>query len=247
MAGDLLAESAIALLLAGAGVFAGGLVRGATGFGGALVMVPVLAAVFTPAASVALVLLVEAAGYADLLRHAGGRIQWRQIAPLTAASVVAVPLGVYLVTQVPPALMARVIGGCIVVLALAMLTGWRYAGAPDWPATLGVGLLSGVLDGLAGTPGPPVALFLYGGPHAAHTVRDNLVGYFLVLDLATVAAFALEGTLSVQLLWLALGFLPVSILANWMGVRLARRLPEPLVRRGALGLVVVLGAALLLK
>ncbi len=247
MAGELLAESAVTLLVTGAGVFAGGLVRGATGFGGALVMVPVLATVSTPAATVALVLLIEAAGYTDMLRHVGPRIQWRQIAPLTAAAVLAVPLGVYAVTHVQPAPMARAIGGCIVVLAGVLLTGWRYAGQPGWPATLGVGVVSGVLDGLAGIPGPPVALFLYGGPQAAQAVRDNLVGYFLVLDLATVAAFAVQGTLRWELLWLGLAYLPVSILANSLGVRLARRLPEPLLRRMALGLIVVLGAALLLR
>ena len=36
------------LLVTGGAVFLGGLVRGATGFGGALVMVPLLATVTTP-------------------------------------------------------------------------------------------------------------------------------------------------------------------------------------------------------
>ena len=95
--------------------------------------------------------------------------------------------------------------------------------------------------------GPPVALFLYGGPYVARTVRDNLVGYFLLLDVATLVAFAIEGTLRAELLWLGLGSMPVSIVANWIGVWLARRLPETPLRRLALLVVVVAGASLLLR
>jgi len=237
----------VTLLVTGGAVFLGGLVRGATGFGGALVMVPLLATVTTPAAAVSLVLLIEVAGYADMLRHAGPRIQWRAIGALTVAAIVAVPLGVYAVTHVDTAIMTRVIAGCVIVLALILMTGWRYTGTPAWPVTVGVGAVSGALDGLAGVPGPPVALFLYGGPHAARTVRDNLVGYFLLLDLATLVAFAIEGTLRAELLWLGLGSLPVSIVANGIGVWLARRLPETLLRRLALLVVVAAGMALLLR
>ena len=247
MAGQFLAEAAVTLLVIGGAVFLGGLVRGATGFGGALVMVPLLATVTTPAAAVSLVLLVEVAGYADMLRHAGPRIQWRAIGVLTIAAIVAVPLGVYAVTHVDTAIMTRVIAGCVIVLALILMTGWRYTGTPGWPVTVGVGAVSGALDGLAGVPGPPVALFLYGGPHAARTVRDNLVGYFLLLDVATLVAFAIEGTVRAELLWLGLGSLPVSIVANWIGVWLARRLPETLLRRLALLVVVAAGMALLLR
>jgi len=127
------------------------------------------------------------------------------------------------------------------------MTGWRYAGAPGWPATLGVGVVSGALDGMAGVPGPPVALFLYGGPQPAQVVRDNLVGYFLLLDLATLTAFAIEDTLRWELLWLGALSLPVSMAANGIGVWLTRRLPEALLRRLALGLVALAGLALLLR
>src|SRR5689334_15289684 len=87
--------------------FLGGMVRGAAGFGGALVMVPLFAVVSLPAAAVSLVLLIECVGYVDMLRHVGHRVAWRAILPLTAAALVAVPLGVYAVTQFPAAAMTR--------------------------------------------------------------------------------------------------------------------------------------------
>jgi hypothetical protein len=240
-----LPETLGAWLLIAAAVFLGGAVRGATGFGGALVMVPLLAQAAAPATAVSLVLLIECVGYADMLRHAGRRIQWRAILPLTVAAILAVPLGVYLVTHLAVPVMMRIIAACVIGSALVLLTGWHYAGAPGWPATVGVGAAAGLLDGLAGVPGPPVALFLYGGPQPARTVRDNLVGFFLLLDLATLAAFAMEGTLRGELLWLGALSLPVSMLGNALGVRLARWLPEALLRRLALGLILLAGLALL--
>src|SRR5690349_15162183 len=190
----LFAVPTLTLWVTAGAAFLGGLVRGAAGFGGALVMVPLFAAVSVPAAAVSLVLLIESVGYVDMLRHVGRRIAWRAILPLTAAALVAVPLGVYAVTQFPIPAMTRVIAGCVIASALVLLAGWRYHGEPKLPVALGVGVVSGVLDGMAGIPGPPVALFLYGGQQSPQTVRDNLVGYFLVLDLATLAAFTWQGT-----------------------------------------------------
>lgn len=182
-----------------------------------------------------------------MLRHAGRRIQWRAIGVLTGAAIVAVPLGVYAVTHVDTAIMTRVIAGSVIALALILMTGWRYTGTPGWLVTVGVGAVSGALDGLVAVPGPPVALFLYGGPHPAQTVRDNLVGYFLLLDVATLIAFAIEGTLRAEWLWLGLGSVPISIAGNWMGMWLARRLPEIRLRRLALLIVVLAGLALFLR
>src|SRR6266851_367657 len=113
-------------------------------------MVPLLATVTTPAAAISLVLLIEVAGYADMLRHAGRRIQWRAIGVLTVAAIVAVPLGVYAVTHVETAIMTRVLAGCVIALALILMTGWRYTGTPAWPVTVAVGAMSGALDAMFG-------------------------------------------------------------------------------------------------
>src|SRR5260370_38204186 len=129
-------------------------------------MVPLLATVTTPAAAISLVLLIEVAGYADMLRHAGRRIQWRAIGVLTVAAIVAVPLGVYAVTHVDTAIMTRVIAGCVIALALMLMTGWRYTGTPGWPVHRAVGAASRALDGLAGAPCSPLSLFLRLSPHA---------------------------------------------------------------------------------
>jgi uncharacterized membrane protein YfcA len=238
--------SASTLWVTGVATLLGGLVRGAAGFGGALVMVPLLATVSVPAAAVSLVLVIESAGYVDMLRHRGREIDWRAITPLTAAAIVTVPIGVYGITHFSVPLMTRVIAVCVMASALVLMSGWRYARTPVLPVTLGVGAVSGLLEGVAGVPGPPVALFLYGGPQSARTVRDNLVGYFLVLDLLTLAAFALQGSVTREVLWLAAPSLPLSLLANWGGVRLSSVLPDAVLRRIALGLILAAGMGLLL-
>src|SRR5262245_10591672 len=118
-------------------------------------MVPLLATVSVPAAAVSLVLVIECAGYADMLRHTGPGVDWRSIAPLTAAAIATVPIGVYGVTHLSVPLMTRVIAACVMASALLLLSGWRYARAPGLPVALGVGAVSGLLEGVAGVPGPP--------------------------------------------------------------------------------------------
>jgi len=246
MSGELFGVSPSTLCVTGVAALLGGLVRGAAGFGGALVMVPLLATVSLPAAAVSLVLVIECAGYVDMLRHTGRGIHWRSIAPLTVAAIVTVPIGVYGITHLPVPLMTRLIAACVMASALVLMSGWRYARTPALSVTLGVGAVSGLLEGVAGLPGPPVALFLYGGPQSARTVRNNLVGYFLVLDLLALAAFALQGSVTREVLSLAALSLPLSLLANWGGVRLSGALPDTLLRRIALVLVLVAGMGLLL-
>lgn len=247
MNGELFGLPVLTLLTVGGAALLGGLVRGAAGFGGALVMVPLLSTVLHPAQAVSLVLLIEVVGYTDMLRHAAEPIPWRSIAPLTAAALVVAPVGVYGITHLPLAVMTRAIAAGVMLAALVLMTGWRYHRSPGLGVTVGVGAVSGLLDGLAGIPGPPVALFLYGGPRPAQAVRDGLVGYFLLLDVATLAAFAVAGTVRWPLLALAVASLPLSMAANWAAVRLARRLPDLLLRRLALVLVMLAGAALLLR
>lgn len=229
-------------LLTGALVVAlAGLVRGLAGFGGALVMVPILSLLYGPAPAVATVITIELAGYLQLLPGALPHIRWREVAPMGLAALVALPLGVYLVVHLPPGLMRRAIGAIVAVLAVLLMVGWRLSRRPGRPVALAVAALSGLLGGLAGTPGPPVVLLLYVGPDSAAENRQQLIGYFSVLDLAAMGLYATQGALGRGALARALLLIPVSIVATWLGARLHRRTGEQWLRRLALGLILGIG------
>jgi uncharacterized membrane protein YfcA len=233
-----------ALWLGAAGSVAlSGAVRGFAGFGGALVMSPLLSLLYGPSAAVAMVVAIELVGFLQLLPGAAPRIRWREIAPMAAAALLALPLGVSLVVSLDPQVMRRAIGGIVTGLGLLLLLGRRLAVRPALPAALGVAGLSGLLQGLAGTPGPPVVLYLFAGPDPAGENRRQLIGYFALLDLAGAGIFALRGVYTPEIGWRIAALLPLTLLGTWLGAALSRRVGERGSRLAVLGLILAVGLA----
>lgn len=93
---------------------------------------------------------------------------------------------------------------------------------------------------------PPAVLFLLSGPHTHSAVRANIIGYLAVANMTALATLALNGALSIEILWRA-AILAVPYLgAIWVGGRLFRFATDTLFRYVALSIVALIGAAALL-
>ena len=86
---------------------AGGVIRGTTGFGGALVMTPLLSAVFTPQLAVPTVLLLESFAAGPMLPSAVRIARFRLIVPICVAAFVTTPFGVLLLVTTEPGVLRR--------------------------------------------------------------------------------------------------------------------------------------------
>jgi len=115
--------------------FVGGLVRGTTGFGAAMVMTPRLALLMGPKVAVPVTLLLETFAAASMVPTAVAQARWSVIAAISAASVMAVPLGGYLLIGADPLTLRRLIALTVIVFSLALLSGPRYQGAQRLPAS----------------------------------------------------------------------------------------------------------------
>ncbi len=238
---ELTVTSGAILAAAAAGALMGGLVRGFSGFGGALVMAPVLSLLFAPAEAVAMVLAIEMAGYVQLLPQAARHVRWREVGPMVAVATLCVLPGVWVVTSIQPSLMRRAISGIVVALAVLLISGARLRRRPGLPTGLSVAALSGFLEGLAGTAGPPVLLYWYAGPDSAATNRFNVIGYAVVLDALALAVFGAHGVLTPETIARLLVLIPTSIIGTALGGVGFRRTNEHVQRRTGLALILVIG------
>ena len=175
----------------------GGLVRGFTGFGFAMVFVPVAAAAVGPAAAVGLIWVVDAPFSLWFGARSAPRAVWREVVPLLIGSTLLLPVGVQLLTHLDPAL-TRWITACAILLALAALvSGWRYKGEPSLPLSLATGGASGLASGFAALGGMPLAVFWLASQRAsARQVRDNLMAYFGLSTLVSGVVFTATGVLT---------------------------------------------------
>src|SRR5256714_11033716 len=70
-----------------------GLVRGFSGFGSALIYMPLIAAVYDPRAAAVTLLLIDTVGAAPFAVRAFWHCTWREVVPIFIAATVAIPVG----------------------------------------------------------------------------------------------------------------------------------------------------------
>ena len=197
-----------------------GLVRGFSGFGSAMIFVPVASAIYEPKIAVVLLFIIDGLVTTPMLVPAFRRCVWREVLPLTVGATVAVPIGVRILLVAEPLLLRWLISAMVLAGVVLMASGWRYRRAPSLAASAAVGGLSGLAGGIASLYGPPVILFWLGGQGDAITVRANV---FAFLGLAAVVGgitYGLNSMFTLPLIQTALLLTPVYGLATWIGSRL---------------------------
>lgn len=234
----------VVLALIGLAVFAfASAVQATTGFGYALVAVPIFAmAVDTRTAVVATTalgfVLTASTGYRER-KH----VQVPTARRILLASLVGMPLGLVLLSRLDGRWLSLVIG--VTVLALVVLI-WRHVSLPQGVGVeRSAGVVSGVLLTATGMSGPPVALALQASYYPAREFRATIQAIFVGQDLIAVIAFGLLGFLNIEVAAVVLGGL-AGIPVGWLvGDHLMRRMSEQQFRAGVL-LVLVASAVVTL-
>ncbi|ALG74349.1 hypothetical protein VY88_20235 [Azospirillum thiophilum] len=228
-----------------AATFAGGALRGMSGFGAALMLAPVFTLFMTPAESLMVILLLNIATTTQILREAMRLVEWRTVWALFLPALVGIPAGFALLHVIDPTVMRRMVAGVVTALALVLLSGWRYSGPRGALPMALVGVVSGVLTGSAGIGGPPVILYLLSGGMPLAVARAVLIIFFALSNIAGFVPFLVEGSVSSGDLVRAGALLPIYILATWAGsvaFRMGMRAHEDGVRRFCLLLLFAVGA-----
>ena len=117
-AADLLWALAIAALA--------GLVLGFTGFGGALVIMPLMAILYGPVEALGLMGISAFLASLPIGWTAAHKTNWPEVGPMVVALIVTVPIGTSFLFYVDPVTMKRMIGISVIFAALILYSGWIY-------------------------------------------------------------------------------------------------------------------------
>lgn len=223
----------------------GGLIRGATGFGGAMVMTPILSVLLGPIPAVASALLLETFAAFSMFPAAARAAHWRTIAPICMAACVTAPLGGYLLLTLDPQLMRRAIAATVLVFALVLLTGLRYRGQQRLGTSIALGATSGVLVGATSVGAPPVIMYLLAGSDPPGVTRANLTLFVTIISLAALAMMGWRGMLNEPTAIIALQLSPFYFGGVWLGSHMYGRLHAAAMRRWTLIFLLVISAIVL--
>ena len=237
---DLLAGFGVAAIVAAVlSAFFSAFVRGLTGFGMAILLVPILALALAPVEAVLLTnflsVFIGMSEIRRLLRNAEPSA-WAII----ALAVLTTPIGLYLLSITSPAV-ARVGIAFIALSAFAaILLPRRGERGHHRVTTGGVGVLSGLMTGYAGMPGPPVVPYYVGRDIPRETAKASMLLIFTGASLTGLASGAVLNVLNWQLALLAVLLFPAVLLGNRIGEAASGRIAD---RTWRISVGVVLGGA----
>ena len=230
---------------AAAAIIAGlsGLVRGFSGFGSALIYMPLVAAVYDPRIAAVTLLLIDFVSSSPFTIPELRRATWREVLPISMAMAVAVPFGTWALIALDPIVLRWGIAVLVLGLLAVLVSGWRYRGEPRLPITLGIGLFAGFGAGAVQIAGPAVIIYWLSRGNTAATMRANLMVFFTLCGAVLLISYYVQGLFAADAVWLALllGFFYLTGVGT--GSYFFRGASDQLYRKVAYGIVAL--AALL--
>jgi len=201
--------------------FLGALVYGITGFGAALVAIP-LATHFVPLRfALAVFVLLDLANGLRIGLEAPQHVVRGEVVRLVPMLVAGTVLGITALVNLPRRGALLALGVFVVAFALYSLfargprrtlsRGWA------WPA----GLLGGITSAMFGAGGPPYAIYLSQRNLAKEAFRSTLAVTSIASISMRLIAFALTGLMSQVAVWVAAA---VALPAAWIGISTASHL-----------------------
>src|SRR5450631_2113842 len=207
-----------------------GTARGFSGFGAALIFMPLASSLAAPRLVAALLLIIDFVAMAPLIPNAWRHADRRATAVMVAGALVGVPTGTYFLTRLDPVTTRWIISGFVFALLLLLLSGWRYRGKDHAAISVGIGGLSGFCSGLAQTGGPPIVGYWLGRPVESAIARANILLFFGASDFFSVVSYALTGLITADAIRFSLLVGPIYGIGVWLGAALFGRASETLFR-----------------
>ncbi|WP_306152334.1 sulfite exporter TauE/SafE family protein [Roseovarius sp. MMSF_3281] len=221
-----------------------GIVRGFTGFGTALIFVPVAGIFLPPATVIGVMVITGVFSTGALIPRAWGQASRAEVGLLALAALITVPLGIWLLERLDGMTIRWIVAIVAALTLAALVSGWRFSGRVSRPGLAGIGGAAGVVGGLTGLTGPVVILFYLAGQSAAQTVRANTILFLGALDVVIAINLFLRGAIAWETVYLALILAVPYFTTTMIGQSLFDPHQERLYRwaaYGVIGLAVVTG------
>lgn len=240
----LIASFAVAIL--------SGVIKGAIGFGMPLVILSGLSTFLDPKlALIGMIAPIVVSNALQALRTGVGpaieatRSAWRYMLIVCIMIFAAAQL----VPVIPSEAFYFVLGIPVLILALIQLMGLRliiplrHRGWAEWA----VGLISGVLGGLAGTWGPTTVLYLLAidMPKARQVIVQGMI--YGTGSVTLLFAHLRSGLLNAETIPFTLALLPTALVGMWIGFQIQDKLDQEKFRKLTLIVLVIAALNLLRK
>ncbi|HEY8614477.1 MAG TPA: sulfite exporter TauE/SafE family protein [Roseomonas sp.] len=197
--------------------------RGFTGFGFAIIAVPLLSLALPPLLAVALAAGLQLLGGLMDVRSASRLCHWPSVRWLAAGALIASPFGTLLLAWLPADWARLALSAACGAAVLALVSGVGFRTLPNPAATMAAGGMSGLFNGLAAMPGPPALAYYLALPLEPARVRSSLMVFFLFSAVVSNASLLAIGAIGQREAVLILAGMPLMLAGSRIGAALFRR------------------------
>ncbi len=208
------------ILLISLVVLAGAFIQGFSGFGFALVTMPLLSMIMPVKEAVPLVALCGLIINLWLVIELRQHLEFAEVKYLIAGSVLGIPAGAYFLSSAPTGALKIILG--IIVLLFVIFTIFRFIKHTGVKKEYGIiyGLLSGLLGGAFNTNGPPVLIYFYLKGWDKTRQKSMITGFFIFSSTFIVLTHLIGGISSGKTYIDFLTTLPAVLIGIFIGTRL---------------------------
>jgi uncharacterized membrane protein YfcA len=232
----------------GAGILAlASFVFGLAGFGIGLVALSLLPFLMPPTMAVPLTTVYSATFALAMSMQLRHHIVLPHLTALLCGALVSTPVGVWVLATWPAGSLRRLIGLVLIVVVVIELCGMYPQKLPGRYWGFCAGLLSGLLGGAVGTPGPPVILYAAAQGWGPRPMKATLQAFFFATQTLTLAGHWWAGLLTLEVARLALVFAIPAVLGVALGMHLFNDIDHTRFRRLVFALLFVLGLTLCIR
>jgi len=227
-------------------VLIAGVLRGFSGFGAGMVLVPSLSLLYSPIIAVVTVVLLEIIPSIQLLPNAISKCEWRSVMPMSLAAVITIPLGSFILVYTDAMVMRTSISILVLLCVVVLATGWRYKGEYTLRESSATGFTSGLIGGATSLGGLPVILYYLSGKNTTAVTRASIVVFLVVTTLVSVVTYLSHGIVTSDVVLRTAWLAPFFMVAIWIGGNLFGKVSESFFRSVTLLVVGSVGVAMLL-
>jgi uncharacterized membrane protein YfcA len=217
--------------------FVAGLARGFSGFGSALIFIPLASSIIGAQLASPLLLVIDFVAAAPLIPNGWQHADRRDVGTMLLGSLIGVPIGAWALTQMDGLAVRWMIVALIVPMLALLMSGWRYRGTPTAAVTAAVGTIAGFFNGVAQVGGPPIVLYWLRDATAARVVRANIIIYFAAASILTTISYLIGGVLTTAVVGLVVLTGPAFAIGLWLGSQMFGLASEQTFRRACYALI----------
>jgi uncharacterized membrane protein YfcA len=214
---DLSPYSPFALSFLASCALVAGLARGFSGFGAALIFIPLASTVVSPTIAAPVLLIVDLVMAAGLIPGAWRIANRREVGVMLIGTLAGVPAGTLILAHSDAIAIRWMIAVLVLCLLTLLMSGWRFKGRAGAPLTTAIGAVAGLFSGIAQVGGPPIVVYWLSVESRPEIVRANIVLYFAASASLTTVSYIVAGILTTGIVGLALVIGPAYGLGLFLG------------------------------